>query len=53
MIQTVRRFFANGSGATSIEYTMIAVGIAFVVAAVTSIGSSVKGKITAASTGLN
>jgi pilus assembly protein Flp/PilA len=54
MMQTIRRFFANESGATSIEYAMIAVGIAVVVvAAVTSIGSSVKGKITAASAGLN
>ena len=51
--QQFRRFCANESGATAVEYAMIAVGIAVViVAAVTSIGSSVKGSFTAASSGL-
>ena len=48
--QQFRRFCANESGATAIEYAMIAVGI---VAAVTSIGSSVKGAFISASNGLN
>ena len=49
-----RRFWANESGATAIEYAIIAVGIAVViVAAVTSIGSAVKGSFTSASYGLN
>ncbi len=49
-----RRFCANESGATAVEYAMIAVGIAVViVAAVTSIGSSVKGAFTSASNGFN
>ncbi len=52
--QQFRRFCANESGATAIEYAMIAVGIAVVlVAAVSSIGSSVKGTFTSASNGLN
>ena len=52
--QQFRRFCANESGATAIEYAMIAVGIAVVlVAAVLSIGASVKGAFTSASNGLN
>ena len=52
--QDFRRFFANESGATAIEYAIIAVGIAVViVAAVSSIGSSVKNSFTSASNGLN
>ena len=52
--QQSRRFCANESGATAIEYALIAVGIAVViVAAVTSIGSSVKGAFTSVSNGLN
>jgi pilus assembly protein Flp/PilA len=52
--QQFRRFCANDSGATAIEYAMIAVGIAVVLAAaVSSIGSSVKGSFTSASNGLN
>ena len=54
MMQTVRRFFADESAATSVEYAMIAVGIAVVVvAAVTNIGSSVKSAFSSASNGLN
>ena len=52
--QEFRRFCANESGATAIEYALIAVGIAVViVAAVTSIGTAVKGAFTSASNGLN
>jgi pilus assembly protein Flp/PilA len=52
--QHVRRFCANESGATSIEYAIIAVGIAVVIiATVNSIGSSVKNSFTSASNGLN
>ena len=52
--QQFRRFCANDSGATAIEYAMIAVGIAVVLAAaVSSIGSSVKGSFLSASSGLN
>jgi pilus assembly protein Flp/PilA len=52
--QQSRRFCANESGATAIEYALIAVGISIViVAAVTSIGSSVKGAFTSVSNGLN
>ncbi len=50
----LRRFCANESGATAIEYAIIAVGIAVVlVAAVSSIGGSIKGAFTTASSGLN
>lgn len=49
-----RRFCANESGATTVEYAIVAVGIAVViVAAVNSIGSSVKSSLTSASAGLN
>jgi pilus assembly protein Flp/PilA len=52
--QQFRRFRDNDSGATAVEYAIIAVGIAVViVAAVSSIGSSVKGAFTSASNGLN
>jgi pilus assembly protein Flp/PilA len=40
----IRRFMRDESGATSIEYAMIASGIAVVIAAtIVSLGSSVKG----------
>jgi pilus assembly protein Flp/PilA len=49
-----RRFCANESGATAVEYAMIAVGIAVViVAAVNSIGTSVKNNFTSVSAGFN
>jgi len=50
-----RRFCANESGATAIEYAIIAAGIAVVlVAAVSAIGSSVKGTFTTVvTTGFN
>ena len=48
-----RRFRDNESGATAIEYAMIAVGVSIViVAAVTAIGTSVKDSFTSAQAGL-
>jgi pilus assembly protein Flp/PilA len=47
------RFLRDDSGATSIEYAMIASGIAVAIAAtVTSVGSSVKGLFVNVSTSL-
>ena len=44
----VSRFFADDSGATSIEYALIAVGLSIViVGAVTNIGTAVNGKYAA------
>lgn len=52
--RSLRRFLADDSGATAVEYAIIAVGIAVVlVAAVTSIGTAVKSSFTSASNGLN
>lgn len=52
--RSFRRFLADDSGATAVEYAIIAVGIAVVlVAAVSSIGTSVKSSFTSASNGLN
>jgi len=49
----VRRFLADESGATAIEYALIAMGIAFVIiAAVDGIGSKLNTKFTSISTGL-
>ena len=49
----LRRFMRNESGATSIEYAMIASGIAVVLAAsITSLGTNVKGLFTSVSTAL-
>ena len=47
----IRRFCADESGTTAIEYAIIAVGIAVVlVATVSAIGSSVKNTFTTVST---
>ena len=52
--QELRRFCADESGATAVEYAMIAVGIAVViVGVVTSIGTSVKNNFTSVSAGFN
>jgi len=52
--QDVRRLLADESGATAIEYAIIAVGVSVViVAAMTSVGSSVKGSFTKVSGGFN
>ncbi len=49
-----RRFCANESGATAVEYALIAGGVAVViVVAVTGLGSSVKGSFTKTSNALN
>ena len=43
----LRRFFADESGTTAIEYAVVAAGIALVlVAAVSAIGSSIKATFT-------
>jgi pilus assembly protein Flp/PilA len=47
------RFLRDESGATAIEYALIASGVAVVIAAsITSLGSSVKGLFTSVSTSL-
>jgi pilus assembly protein Flp/PilA len=51
---SIRRFAKDQSGATAIEYALIAVGIAVViVAAVSSIGGAVKASFIKASNGFN
>jgi pilus assembly protein Flp/PilA len=53
IVVTLRRFIRDESGATSIEYAMIASGIAVVLAAsITSLGTNVKGLFTSVSTAL-
>ncbi|MFZ0425876.1 MAG: Flp family type IVb pilin [Xanthobacteraceae bacterium] len=53
IVVTLRRFIRGESGATSIEYAMIASGIAVVLAAsITSLGTNVKGLFTSVSTAL-
>jgi pilus assembly protein Flp/PilA len=53
IVTPVLRFMRNEDGATSIEYAMIASGVAVVIAAsVTSLGSNVKGLFTSVSTAL-
>jgi pilus assembly protein Flp/PilA len=52
--QGFRRFCADESGATAVEYAMIAVGISVViVATVAAIGTSVKNNFTSVSAGFN
>jgi pilus assembly protein Flp/PilA len=54
MKSLIGKFLANESGATSIEYATIAVGVAVVVVtAVHGLGGNVKGKYLAAQTALN
>jgi pilus assembly protein Flp/PilA len=53
-MQFVSRFMSNESGATAIEYGLIAAGIAVVIiAAVTSLGSALNTKLTAAANGIS
>ena len=53
MRQLVLRFIADQTGATAIEYALIATGISIVIlASVNSIGTSVSNKITSVSTAL-
>jgi pilus assembly protein Flp/PilA len=52
-MKAIRRFLADESGATSIEYAIIACGIAVViVAAVNGLGTNVNAKFTAMNTAL-
>jgi pilus assembly protein Flp/PilA len=51
--QLVLRFIADQTGATAIEYALIATGISIVIlASVNSIGTSVSNKFTSVSTAL-
>jgi len=44
---TIRKFIANESGATSIEYALIAAGIALaIISAVNSLGTKVSNRFT-------
>jgi pilus assembly protein Flp/PilA len=52
-VTPILRFLRDEDGATSIEYAMIASGVAVVIAAsITSLGSNVKGLFTSVSTAL-
>ena len=47
MLGTLRRFWADESGATAIEYGLIAAGIALaIIVAVNGLGTKVSGKFT-------
>jgi pilus assembly protein Flp/PilA len=53
MRQSLAKFLGDESGATSIEYAVIAVGLSIViVAAVNGIGTNLSTRFTAMSTGL-
>ena len=50
----IARFLRDESGATAIEYALIAAGIALVIiVAVNSIGSALDAKLNAAASGIN
>jgi pilus assembly protein Flp/PilA len=52
-MKTIRRFLTDETGATAIEYSLIAAGIAVaIVTAVSGVGSSLRTKFTAISTSL-
>ncbi|WP_441235691.1 Flp family type IVb pilin [Bradyrhizobium sp. 930_D9_N1_4] len=52
-MQTIRRFLADESGATAIEYGLIAAGIALaIIAVINNLGSSLKGKFGSISSSL-
>ena len=54
MIKTMKQFLANESGATAIEYGLIAAGISVVIITiVTEVGSKITTAFTKVSTGLN
>ena len=54
MIKTIKEFLGDRRGATSIEYAMIASGIAVViVAAISSLGTSVQDSYVSVDTALN
>ena len=53
MIKSFKKFVANESGATAIEYALIAAGIALaIVTAVSNLGTAVNSKYAAVSTAL-
>lgn len=53
MKRIVMKFFSDQSGATSIEYGLIAAGIALaIIAAVNGVGGAVNATFTSVSTGL-
>jgi pilus assembly protein Flp/PilA len=53
MINLLKRFIADESGATAIEYGLIAAGISLaIIAAVNGLGTSLKTKFTAINTSL-
>ena len=53
MRKLVAKFFANQSGATAIEYCLIAVGISIVIlVAVNSIGTTLNGSFTSVNSSL-
>ena len=52
-VKTVRRFLADETGATAIEYGLIAAGIALaIIASVTGLGTKLSGKFGTISTSL-
>ena len=54
MTKFISRFLSNESGATAIEYGLIAAGIAVVIiAAVNAVGSALNTKLSAAATAIN
>ena len=54
MLNLVSRFLSNESGATAIEYGLIAAGIAVaIIAAVNSVGTALNTKLSAAATAIN
>jgi len=54
VMTTIIRFLRNQSGATSIEYAMLASGIAVaIIVTVNSLGGTVKGNYTSVATALN
>ena len=53
MLHLISRFLNDESGATAIEYCLIAVGLSIVIlTAVNSVGSTVNGKFTSINTSL-
>jgi pilus assembly protein Flp/PilA len=54
MLNLVSRFISNESGATAIEYGLIAAGIAVaIIAAVQSVGTALNANLTASANAIN
>ena len=54
MLNLVSRFISNESGATAIEYGLIAAGIAVaIIAAVQSVGTALNANLSASATAIN